>query len=120
MSRIACSWATLSDGSDTDAWYEATHVPSIAAKLGTTARNAEEAEDNIFKEVAHIKGKYMTLYDLPAGADSNSVVAEIQPEAGRLPRHARIDTRLYEEFGKWHGGDWYGKLSSSRKVSCIH
>jgi hypothetical protein len=47
MSRIACSWATLSDGSDTDAWYEATYVPSIAAKLGTTARNAEEAEDNI-------------------------------------------------------------------------
>jgi hypothetical protein len=114
MSRIACSWATLSDGSDTDEWYEATHVSSTAAKLGTTARNAEEAEDNVFKEVAHIQGKYMTLYDLPEGADSKSVVAEIQPQAAHLPRHARIDTRLYEEFGKWYGDDWYSKLSSSR------
>jgi hypothetical protein len=110
MSSIACVWANVSDGVDTDAWYEATHVPRIVAKLGGTARNAEEAEDDIFKEVTTIEGKYMTLYDLPASADAKAVAAQVQPEAENLSKITRMDTRIYEEAAVWHGEEWCGKV----------
>jgi hypothetical protein len=106
MSRVACVWA---DVGDTDTWYEATHVPNVVAKLGITARNAKQAEDQLFKEVTGIDGKYMTVYDLPDGDDVKAVDAQIQPDTTKLPKASKIDTRIYRQDQIWHGDEWRGR-----------
>jgi hypothetical protein len=101
MSRVACVWADLPENTET--WYENTHIPNIVAKLNTTARNAEQVKDNIFKEVAGIQGRYMTLYDVSAAVKN---VAQIQPETEEGLKDARMETRIYDEFATWYGDEW--------------
>jgi len=109
MSRVACVWADLADDTTASAEYEDTHISNVVAKLGCTARNAEQAEDNMFKEVAGIDANYMTLYDLPDGPDPKDVVAQIQSETSNRPKNARLDTRVYDEYATWFGDEWPGR-----------
>ncbi|KAF1941719.1 hypothetical protein EJ02DRAFT_404080 [Clathrospora elynae] len=108
MSRITCVWADLGDDADADEWYESTHIPDVVAKLETTARSGDQAEDNVFKEVAGIDGTYMTIYDLPDGVDAKDLDAQICPALDKLPTDARLDARCYTEYASWDREDWRG------------
>ncbi|KAH8711927.1 hypothetical protein GQ44DRAFT_714134 [Phaeosphaeriaceae sp. PMI808] len=108
MSRLACVWADLADDTDAAEWYEDTHLPNVVSKLGLNARNAEQVADNMFKEVAGIDGKYMTVYDIPENEDAQEVTAQTQPEVAKLPKGARLDTRVYDEYATWYGREWLG------------
>ena len=105
MSRVACVWADLGD-TTAAADFEDDHVPNVVAQLKCTARHSEKEEENIFKEVAAIRGNTMTVYDLPDGADAKDFGARIQPAADKLPKDAWLETRMYKERNVWHGEDW--------------
>ncbi|OAK96595.1 hypothetical protein IQ06DRAFT_296634 [Phaeosphaeriaceae sp. SRC1lsM3a] len=96
MSRVACAWADLVEDADTETWYEETHVSDAASKIASIARNCEQVEDNMFKEVPGIEGRYMTLYDLPD--DATNINAQILPDPARLPEDTKIETRIYDEL----------------------
>lgn len=107
MSRIACVvWADLAGDSAVSTEYEDKHIPNVVTKLGCTARNAQQAEDNMFKEVASIDGSLMTLYDLPDGVDAKDAITQKQLDEAKLPKDARIDTRVYDEYATWFGEEW--------------
>ncbi|KAH7397219.1 hypothetical protein BKA66DRAFT_408964 [Pyrenochaeta sp. MPI-SDFR-AT-0127] len=106
MSRIACIWADLADDAAAEQWYEDKHIPDVISRLDTTARNAEQAEDNMFKEVAGIDGKYMTVYDLSEDKDAKDVDAQIYPKADALSADARFHARCYTECANWFGDEW--------------
>ncbi|KAF2847478.1 hypothetical protein T440DRAFT_403437 [Plenodomus tracheiphilus IPT5] len=108
MSSIACVWTDFDDDSKTSQWYEDAHIPAIVGKLGTMAKNAEKAEDNMFKEIAGIHGTFMTVYDLPDGKSTVGLEAQIRPAADKLPEAARVNSRIYTEFASWLGKDWRG------------
>jgi hypothetical protein len=107
MSKIACVWADLASDTKADIWYEDEHVPNVVARIGGTARNVEQVEENIFKEVASIYGKYMTLYDLKTSDED--IYARIHPTTESLPANAQIDTRIYNEYATWYGEEWQGR-----------
>jgi hypothetical protein len=112
MSKIACVWADLTDDENVNNWYEDEHIPNVVAKIGGTARNAEQVEDNMFKEVAPIHGKFMTLYDLDAS--DKDIDTKIQPDTKHLPTNTQVDTRIYDEYATWNGEEWQGrKLAAS-------
>lgn len=108
MSRIACVWADLGEDAAANQWYENTHIPDAVTRLDTQARNAEQAEDNMFKEVAGIEGSFMTVYDLPPGKDAKEIDAQLRPALDMLPADARVDTRCYTEHANWFGEEWRG------------
>lgn len=104
MSRVACAWADLVEDADAETWYEETHVSDAASKIASIARNCEQVEDNMFKEVPGIEGRYMTLYDLPD--DATNINAQILPDPARLPKDTKIETRIYDEYATWYGEEW--------------
>ncbi|RMZ68376.1 hypothetical protein GMOD_00010004 [Pyrenophora seminiperda CCB06] len=109
MSRIACVWSKLGDDEavpETNTWYENTHVPDALAKIKSTARIAEQVEDNAFKEIPQVEGNLMTIYDLPCDQDAAAIDTHLRPSVGRLPKEARIDTRVYTEHQNWFGDEW--------------
>ncbi|KAI8931530.1 hypothetical protein NX059_011187 [Plenodomus lindquistii] len=108
MSSIACVWTDFNDNVEASQWYEDSHIPAIVRKLGTTGKIAETAEDNMFKEVAGIHGSLMTVYDLPDGKSTKDIEAQIRPARDRLPKDARVNSRVYTEFASWLGEDWRG------------
>ncbi|KAH8727280.1 hypothetical protein GQ44DRAFT_704781 [Phaeosphaeriaceae sp. PMI808] len=108
MSRIACVWADLGDDSAANKWYEDTHIPNVVGQLDTMARNAEQAGDNMFKEVAGIEGTYLTVYDLPNGDDAKDLDEQVHPELEKLSVGARLETRCYMEYANWFGEEWRG------------
>ncbi|KAG9187175.1 hypothetical protein G6011_05046 [Alternaria panax] len=109
MSRIACAWAELGeDAADANQWYEGTHIPAALAKIKSTARHAEQVEDNAFKEVVPIDGRLMTIYDLPKHPSAQELDAQICPALDKLPKEARIATQVYTEHASWYGEQWRG------------
>lgn len=106
MSRIACVWADLGSSSATNEWYEDTHIPKVTTTLRTKAHHAEQAEDNMFKEVPGIQGDLMTVYKLPDSANVKDLDAQIYPALNKLSADARIETRYYKEHAKWFGKEW--------------
>ncbi|KAE8823943.1 hypothetical protein HRS9139_09125 [Pyrenophora teres f. teres] len=107
MSRIACVWADLGEEApEASNWYENTHIPDTLAKINSTARIAEQVEDNAFKEIPQVQGNLMTIYDVPCGQDAEDLDAQLRPSVGRLPKEARIDTRVYTEHQNWYGDEW--------------
>jgi len=107
MSRIACVWAELGDETpEASNWYESTHIPDALAKIKSTARVGEQVEDNAFKEIPQVQGSLMTIYDVPCGQDAADLDAQLRPSVGRLPKEARIDTRVYTEHQNWFGDEW--------------
>lgn len=111
MSRIVCVWADLGDDSTANKWYEDTYIPDAVSQLDTTARNAEQAEDNMFKEVAGIEGTYLTVYDIPNGEDAKDLDAQVRPELKKLSWNARLETRCYTEHANWFGEEWRGGMA---------
>jgi hypothetical protein len=107
MSKIACVWVDLANDTKAETLYEDEYVSSVVAKIGGTARNAEQVEENIFKEVAEIPGRYMTLYDLETSDED--IHARIQPDTKILPANAHINTRIYDEYATWYGEEWQGR-----------
>lgn len=108
MSRLACVWADLADDTDAESFYEDTHIPNVVAKLGITARSAELTEDNIFKEVPNIEGKYMTVYDVPTSSKPAELDAQIQLDASKVPKATKFEARIYGEYAGWLGKEWTG------------
>ena len=109
MSRIACAWADLGeDAAGANQWYEGTHVPAALAKINSTARTAEQVEDNTFAEVAAIEGSLMTIYDLPKHQSAQELDAQLRPALDKLPKEAIIETRVYNEYANWYGEEWRG------------
>ncbi|CAG5141878.1 uncharacterized protein ALTATR162_LOCUS1032 [Alternaria atra] len=109
MSRIACAWAELGeDAADANQWYEGTHIPAALAKIKSTARHAEQVEDNAFKEIAGIDGRLMTIYELPKQPSAPELDTQISPALDKLPKEARIETRFYKEYANWYGEEWRG------------
>jgi hypothetical protein len=104
MSRVACAWTDLVEDGDAETWYENTHVSTVANKFASVARNCEQVEDNMFKEVPGINGRYMTLYDLPT--DATNINAQILPDPAKLPKDTKIETRVYDEYATWYGQEW--------------
>ena len=117
MSRIACVWADLGEDAAANQWYENTHIPDVVGRLDMQARNAEQAEDNMFKEVTGIEGRFMTVYDIPAGKDAMELDAQIRPALDDLPEGARLETRCYTEQAKWFGEDWRGGTNTIPRFS---
>lgn len=124
MSRIACAWAELGeDAADANQWYEGTHIPAALAKIKSTARHAEQVEDNAFKEIAGIDGRLMTIYDVPKQPSAQELDAQISPALDKLPKEARIETRCYKEYANWCGEEWRGGMfPSDTRVhhECLH
>lgn len=112
MSRIACVWADLADDAEAEQWYEDKHIPDTIGRLDVTARNAEQVEDNAFKEIAGIEGKYMTVYDISEEADAKEVDAQIYPKVETLSGDARLHARCYKECANWFGDEWRAGRSS--------
>ncbi|KAH9876445.1 hypothetical protein J1614_003576 [Plenodomus biglobosus] len=108
MSSIACVWTDFNEDGEADQWYEDSHITAIVGKLGTAAKHAEKAQDNMFKEVAGIHGSFMTVYDLPDGKSTEEVELQIRPGPDHLPKDARVNSRIYTEFASWLGGEWRG------------
>ncbi|CBX96112.1 hypothetical protein LEMA_P110310.1 [Plenodomus lingam JN3] len=108
MSSIACVWTDFRNDADADQWYGDSHIPAVVGKLGTTAKIAEKAEDNAFKEVAAIHGTFMTVYDLPDGQSTEDLEVQLRPAPDKLPKDARVHSRIYTEFAGWLGDDWRG------------
>lgn len=106
MSRIACVWADLGDDAAANQWYEDTHIPAAVAQLDVTARNAERAEDNMFKEVPGIDGASMTVYDLPSKMSLKEVEAQNEQALGKSSEPTRVETRIYTEYASWLGEDF--------------
>jgi hypothetical protein len=110
MSRVACSWVELASDQDAESWYLDEHIPNVVKALGKTAcngeREASEAARDMFKEVVGIDGQYMTIYDLPENADAQSVGAQTGAASSKLPKDAKIDTRVYEEHAMMRGEEW--------------
>jgi hypothetical protein len=110
MSRIACSWVDLAGNENAERWYLDKHIPSVAEALGTTARNVEkevsEAARDILKGVVGIDGQYMTMYDLAGNADARDMDAQTKAASSKLPKDAKIDTRIYEEYATMYGEEW--------------
>jgi hypothetical protein len=102
-------WADLADDTDAESFYEDTHVPNVVAKLGITARNAEVAADNIFKEVSNIEGKYLTLYDVPSSTAPAEIDAQIQLDPLKVPKTTKFEARIYDEYAAWLGEEWPGR-----------
>ena len=114
MSRIACAWAELGeDAADANQWYEGTHIPAALAKIKSTARHAEQVEDNAFKEIAGIDGRLMTIYELPKQPSAPELDTQISPALDKLPKEARIETRFYKEYANWYGEEWRGGMFPS-------
>jgi hypothetical protein len=120
MSRLACVWADLADDNDAESFYEDTHIPNVVAKLGITARNAEITEENIFKEVPNIEGKYMTLYDVPTSSEATEIDAQIQPDALELPKSTKAEARIYGEYAGWFGEEWDGRKQISAATTASY
>lgn len=115
MSRVACAWADLGeDAAGANQWYEGTHVPAALAKINSTARTAEQVEDNTFAEVAAIEGSLMTIYDLPKQQSAQELDAQLRPALDKLPKEAIIETRVYNEYANWYGEEWRGGTCPTR------
>lgn len=106
LSSIACVWSDLGEDEEVGKWYEDTHLPDVVAQLGTDARLAEQAQENMFKEVSGIDGAYMAVHDLPDGKDTEDLEMRLRPALEKLPGDVKIDARVYTQFAQWHGEDW--------------
>jgi hypothetical protein len=110
MSRLVCSWVDLAGDQDTESWYLNKHIPSVAESLNTTVRNGEraasEAARDMFKEVVGIDGQYMTIYNLSEKTNAQNIDAQTKAASSKLPKDAKIDMRIYEEYAKMHGEEW--------------
>lgn len=112
MSRIACVWADLGDDNTAaHEWYEDSHVTDLSTQLGATAHNGDAVEDNMFKEVAGIRGTCMTLYDLPSTEGTEDVHSGVRDEVAKFSPDARLDARVYKEFACIAGEDWRDGIS---------
>jgi hypothetical protein len=120
MSRITCSWVD----EDAESWYLDKHIPDVVESLATTARHAtletSEAARDMFKEVAGIEGKHITIYDLNENADARDINAQIQAARNKLQTDAKIDTRIYDHHATMYGEHWSNGETIFRKSSiCI-
>jgi hypothetical protein len=111
MSRIACSWLDLAGNEDAQSWYLNKHIPSVVESLNITARNGEaessEAARDMFKDVVGIESQYMTIFDLSEKAATRDIDTYTSIERNEYPKEARIDTRIYSEYAKMHGEEWF-------------
>jgi small ligand-binding sensory domain FIST len=112
MSKIACVWVDLADDTDAEAKYEDEHIPSVIEKIGGAARNCDAVEENIFKEVEGIHGKFVTLYELDPAAED--VHARVSPDIKHLPKNTLIETRTYHDDAVYPGEEWRGGKMSSQ------
>jgi hypothetical protein len=117
MSKIACVWVDLADDTNAEAAYEDEHVPKVIEKIGGAARNSEQVEENIFKEVAPIHGKYVTFYELDPNLEN--VHAQVSPDTKSLPEKAYVETRTYQEAAVYPGEEWRGGKKSSQACRCL-
>ncbi|KAF1911253.1 hypothetical protein BDU57DRAFT_524710 [Ampelomyces quisqualis] len=108
MSRLALVWTDLADDTNAKSFYQDTHIPNVVAKLGITARHAEVVEEDIFKEVPNIEGRYMTVYDVPLRNKALEIDAYIQLDDLKVPKTTKADARIYDECANWFGEEWAG------------
>jgi hypothetical protein len=108
MSKIACVWVDLADDTNAEAAYEDEHVPKVIEKIGGAARNSEQVEENIFKEVAPIHGKFVTFYELDPSVEDAHVHARVSPDTKGLPEKSYVETRTYKDTAVFPGEEWRG------------
>ncbi|KAF2123553.1 hypothetical protein P153DRAFT_303659 [Dothidotthia symphoricarpi CBS 119687] len=113
-SRVALVWTDFGENAGAADWYATSFIPNNAVRLGTQARLAETLEENIFKEIPEIEGKYMATYDIPATISAEELDGIICPAPYELPSAARLDTRCYKEYATWYGGAWREEVRDTR------
>jgi hypothetical protein len=120
MSRIACSWVD----ENVESWYSDEHIPSVIERLATTARLAtletSETAREIFKDVAGIEGKHLTIYELSEDADAQDIDAQTRAARSKLQKDAKIETRIYDHYATTYGEYWSNSEAVSMPfITCI-